>query len=338
MVSIINSFGSKILPLKSINDGRVYYNLDEVEYSFNEVQKLCTECKSVKLPDEIVKHVVLLDGYSSATIEGARTTVENVVSAMKRPKCDASTSDRMVLNAINAMDYLCRHKLSMHNFINAWKLIVEDVCENTNAGTDGFRTGMVEVSSMDRVVHVPEKPEKIEQRMQQLFDYLKTSSDSPIIKSIVFHFYCVYIHPFCDGNGRISRAASSAYLAKNGYDFFSHVPVSKAINEALSRYYFAISYSEKSSINIDITPFVMYMLHVYEVALQQYSLLQSPLNNRESEVFSRMVQRDKGTISINKCAKILKCSEQEALQVLNSMCDKGYLAYVSGEYRIGWRK
>lgn len=336
----MNSFGGgyNILPLQTINGGHVYFNREEVNCLHNNVQEMCNNCATIKLPEEVVKHVVILDSYSSATIEGARTTIDSVVSAMSKPKQDINTSDRMVLNAINAMNYLCKHNLSIDDFINAWKLMVEDVCENKNAGTDGFRNGNVTVASLDRVVHVPETPERIEERMKQLFAYLEDSNDSAVIKSIVFHFYCVYVHPFCDGNGRIARATSSAYLGKNGFEFFSNVPVSKVINESLSRYYHSIAVSEElHKNNIDITPFVVYMLHVYRAALQQYSLLQSPLDIREGEVLSKLVQRGKGTISIGKCAKILKCSEQEALQVLNSMYDKGYLVYVGGEYRIGWR-
>jgi Fic family protein len=39
----------------------------------------------------------------------------------------------------------------------------------------------------------------------------------PIVRGVVAHFYCVHIHPFYDGNGRVSRAVEAYLIYHSGY-------------------------------------------------------------------------------------------------------------------------
>jgi len=72
-------------------------------------------CKS-RLQDsvnyELNADTVLLDSFHSATIEGARTTIENVKNAINAPK---SKSDIMVVNNMKALDKVYSGFLS-YNF------------------------------------------------------------------------------------------------------------------------------------------------------------------------------------------------------------------------------
>lgn len=242
------------------------------------------------------------------------------------------------MNSIKAMQMLCAEPFNQQVFKEAWKIIVDGVRENTNAGIDGDRTGMVYIGSADRIIHVPEIPENIESRMNDLFMFMNERDDI-LFRSLVFHFYCAYIHPFCDRNGRIVRAASSAYLYHRFSRAFGNISISKAINEFLSGYYRALYDSENLIDNrIDITPFILYMNDRYSEAMKQYSLYGKPLTDKESIVMTKMLKNGKETVSVEKCAKMLKCTQPEALGILNDMLEKGFLSFHSGEYRIGWRE
>ena len=42
--------------------------------------------------------------------------------------------------------------------------------------------------------------------MRDLFDWLKNDKETPLlIKSCIFHYEFIFIHPFGDGNGRTAR-------------------------------------------------------------------------------------------------------------------------------------
>ncbi|MBO6662882.1 MAG: Fic family protein [Roseivirga sp.] len=62
--------------------------------------------------------------------------------------------------------------------------------------------------------------ESIPTQVDEVFDwYYKTSENehiSPIVIAVLFHYKIVSIHPFLDGNGRISRLILNLILLKNG--------------------------------------------------------------------------------------------------------------------------
>lgn len=161
------------------------------------------ECKNALLNSTgliLDQDTVLLDPFYSATIEGARTTVENVKRSLENPK---NKSDRMVVNNMKALERIYSGScISEDNLREFWELIVEGVCENEHLKGKQYRNGEVFVSSYDRIVHTPAQHDKIADYIDSLFEFLKISEEDDIIKAIAFHFYFVYIHPYCDGNGR----------------------------------------------------------------------------------------------------------------------------------------
>lgn len=105
--------------------------------------------------------------------------------------------------------------------------------------------------------------------MKQFFGFYNGENiECPYIKVAIVHFYFVYMHPFCDGNGRIARLLTSDFLIRSGLYNFSAITLSKTINETAPAYYQAIENSENSF--HDVTPFIQYMLktvydNLYEV-------------------------------------------------------------------------
>src|SRR5450756_2042671 len=85
--------------------------------------------------------------------------------------------------------------------------------------------------------------------MEQLFlAYMSARSDSSINSLLltpcfVLDFHC--IHPFTDGNGRMSRLLSLLMLYKSGFDAGKYVSFEEQINSAKSQYYEALRVSSK---------------------------------------------------------------------------------------------
>lgn len=96
-----------------------------------------------------------------------------------------------------------------------------------------------------RPVPAAETKEAIE---QMVFAYIE-ARDNPrvnqllLIPCVILDFLC--IHPFADGNGRVSRLLSLFLLYKSGYDVGKYVSVEEQINEAKDYYYQALQESSQ---------------------------------------------------------------------------------------------
>ena len=320
--------------LKGINEENIVYFLSsDIVRQLSIIKQLYVKLKS---GDGNYKDVIIIDSYHSATIEGARTTVEKVKKAFLQEK--PAKDDKMVINTINGFTYALAHELTIENLLELWKIVVDGVCDNQGQRGDRFRSGMVYIGNAATIVHTPESPDKIENRINDLYKFLEHKGRESLLQAIILHFYFVYIHPFCDGNGRTARLLMSAYLEKNGYIKFVSVPISKAIISDVSGYYNSLKDSEEVYIidgkkELDITPFIVYMLNVMESAIKEVLLLQNDLSEYEQLLLKKMKKRKGSEISISACCKILGISEADAESVLIGLVGKGYLIKVGNIYK-----
>lgn len=129
----------------------------------------------------------------------------------------------------------------------------------------------------------PTPAAEVKHAMEQLeLAYMEARSDADInqlllIPCVILDFLC--IHPFRDGNGRMSRLLSLLLLYKNGYDAGKYVSFEEQINRYKAFYYDAL---KKSSVGWhenqnDYTPFIenflttLYMC--YKELDQRFALL-----------------------------------------------------------------
>ena len=81
--------------------------------------------------------------------------------------------------------------------------------------------------------------------MPVLFDLLK-NEPHPAVRSVLGHFFFVFIHPYMDGNGRMGRFILNVMLASGGYNWMV-IPV-----ERRQEYMKSL---EKASVEGDISDF-----------------------------------------------------------------------------------
>ena len=67
--------------------------------------------------------------------------------------------------------------------------------------------------------------------------YKKDKTTHPLVKCALFAYDFVSIHPFQDGNGRLSRLLSTLLLLKNGYKWIQYVSFEHEIENRKSEYY-----------------------------------------------------------------------------------------------------
>lgn len=76
-----------------------------------------------------------------------------------------------------------------------------------------------------------------EEAMRALFGWYNRDSTPAIIKSAVFVYEFLSIHPFQDGNGRLSRLLGTLLLLKHGYPWIQYVSFEHEIENRKKEYY-----------------------------------------------------------------------------------------------------
>ncbi len=153
------------------------------------------------------------------------------------------------------------------------ELVLDEIMENDpDNKPDGiiFRKGPVSVvSPTQKELHQGLLPEStIISALEQGLRFIHDESYDILIRIAVFHYYWGYIHPFYDGNGRLSRFISSYLLAQELEPVIAY-RISYTIKESMHDYYEAFKICNDARNFGDITPFVTVFLNILDNSMQQ---------------------------------------------------------------------
>jgi len=126
-----------------------------------------------------------------------------------------------------------------------------------------YKTSPNHVKTATGEIHYYATPEETPAKMQELMNWYEEVGKqeiSPIIIAALFHHKFVAIHPFDDGNGRLSRILMNLILMQNGYP-----PVVVKMDDRIN-YYSLLSRADVG----DIWPFVEYIAELMQTSLQLY--------------------------------------------------------------------
>lgn len=113
--------------------------------------------------------------------------------------------------------------------------------------------------------------------MQKLYDTFAKAMQSKLydplvlISMFIFDFLC--IHPFNDGNGRMSRLLTLLLLYRAGYIVGKYISIERLIESTKETYYEALAASSEgwNEEKNDYLPFVQYMLSIVLAAYREFS-------------------------------------------------------------------
>lgn len=100
-----------------------------------------------------------------------------------------------------------------------------------------------------------------------------------LIPSFICDFLC--IHPFNDGNGRMSRLLTLLLLYQNGYEVGKYISIEKQIEKTKDIYYDVLQGSDQGwhEEQNDPTPFIRYMLKVILACYTEFEERVGMMNN-----------------------------------------------------------
>ena len=126
---------------------------------------------------------------------------------------------------------------------------------------------------MDRPVVHFEAPSRqgLESQLDAFLDWFASSrgdaSMDPLLRAGVAHFWFVTLHPFDDGNGRLTRAITDLALGQAGREAARFYALSASILDDRQGYYAILEASQKGGLNI--TPWLTWFLKTLEDSLRQ---------------------------------------------------------------------
>lgn len=189
-------------------------------------------------------------------------------------------------------------------------------------------------------IHYEAPPsEQVEHEMDMFLDWFNTQTTiDPLLKAGIAHLWFVNIHPFDDGNGRLTRTLTDMLLARADGQQMRYYSMSAAILRHKKAYYDILEYTGKHS--LDITQWLVWFLLTLEDALdtalyQAEQVLRKTLfwqkhqntvlNERQIKVINRLWDGFEGKLSTGKWAKMNHISQATALRDIQDLVEKGIL-------------
>ena len=196
----------------------------------------------------------------------------------------------------------------------------------------------------ERVHYEAPSSEVVYDMMTDLLQWVNNEEDiDPILKAAVAHLWFVAIHPFDDGNGRLTRTITDMLLARA--DGMSHrfYSMSAEIMRERKSYYEVL---EKTTTgDVDITLWLeWFLLTLRSAILRSEATIKRvvkksmfwqenrgvAMNERQVKVVNKLWDGFEGKLTTSKWAKMTKTSQATALRDVNDLIEKGIL-YASDE-------
>lgn len=180
---------------------------------------------------------------------------------------------------------------------------------------------------------------QIENEMRIFLDWFNLEQNTDLVlKAAVAHLWFVTIHPFEDGNGRISRALSDMLLARSDEQSYRFYSLSTQIRKERNSYYDILEKTQKSGLDITnwLEWFLNCLLHAIEnsekllekIIFKHYFWLKHSsvnINDRQRKILNMLMDDFEGVLNTTKWAKIGKCSQDTALRDIQDLIEKGIM-------------
>jgi len=149
------------------------------------------------------------------------------------------------------------------------------------------KVAILEKGKVKAILFDPTPPWLVKKEMDDVVEWLKERQKKkdvhPLVVIANFIFEFLAIHPFQDGNGRLSRAITNLMMLQNGYAYVPFISLEEIIEEKLPEYYLALRKTQKNhkTENENIEPWLAFFLDCIFIQVKKAIDLLSG-NNLES--------------------------------------------------------
>jgi Fic family protein len=169
-----------------------------------------------------------------------------------------------------------------------------------------------------------------EDAVRQLLNWYNFETEvHPLIKVASFVYDFLSVHPFQDGNGRLSRLVSTLLLLKNGYKWIQYVSFEHEIESRKNEYYQVLRSCQAQRPNEDITVWVQFFLNCLSniqsqlMTKLQKSGLETQLSPKEKSIFT--IIQNRPNIQSGQIAEKLAIPAPTVKRILSELLNKGLI-------------
>ncbi len=207
----------------------------------------------LKIFTELEKIAKIQSVKSSNAIEGIITSDERIKAIVTQSSAPLNHNEAEIAGYRDALNEIHTNNqyigFNEQDVLRLHEVLLSATGFEYGGKYKDFDNAIIEVDSDgNRTVRfAPTPANQTKRAMDQLFlAYMEAVNDSDInqlvlIPCVILDFLC--IHPFRDGNGRMSRLVSLLLLYKNGFDAGKYVSFEEQINKYKGYYYEALRLS-----------------------------------------------------------------------------------------------
>jgi len=307
-------------------------------HEFKGRQQLYLEQKPQEL-DKLVELAKIQSTEASNEIEGIKTTDARLKKLMNDKTTPINRDENEILGYRYALNLVHDNfeyiPINPNYILQLHKEMYQFMDVNFGGKFKDSQNKIVEKhDDIEEVIFNPlepfETPDAVRRICDEYNDAITEYNIDPLIVIPIFVHDFLCIHPFRDGNGRMSRLLTTLLLYKNGYVVGKYISLEKKIQITKNEYYSALRQSSENWIdnNNDDTSFIKYLLGTILAAYRDFESRVNIVSKRLSafEMVENAVNNKIGKFTksdiMEMCPEIGRASIENALKRL---CDEGKL-------------
>lgn len=300
-----------------------------------------------------LRHIATIESIGSSTrIEGSRLTdreVEQLLAGLEIRRF-ASRDEQEVAGYADVMETIIQSWADIPVTENHIKQLHRDLLRHSDKDErhrGGYKTLRNDVGAFDAdgamigIVFETATPFDTPRRMQELVAWYREARElgrlHPLLVIAVFIVNFLEIHPFQDGNGRLSRVLTTLLMLQAGYAWVPYSSLENVIETSKESYYLALRQTQGTlrSDEPDWQPWLLYFLR----AVQQQKRRLAAKMEREKLAMASLPElairildhvRDHGRVTTRDMVREAGASPNTLKSLFTSLVEKGLLVRHGG--------
>jgi len=331
--------------------GSIFNVNNKVLSLISEIDEFRGSWKALKsLKPEILsslQHVATIESIGSSTrIEGVKLTdseIEKLLKDLQQPSFASRDEEEVagyseVMNMV--FDSFKDIEITENNIKQLHKVLLQYSSKDErhrgeykkfSNNVEAFDRDGVSVGVIFETATPFETPGLIKELVEWTADNLKKKDLHPVIVIAIFVVHFLAIHPFQDGNGRLSRILTTLLLLKTDYEYIPYSSLEKVVEENKADYYLALRKTQSDLGN----SMVVWIEFFLEMLKKQKDNLYAKLEKEHelmkfSELSAAILRevKERGTITISEVEILTKANRNTIKVRLRELVKDGLLEMI----------